>query len=99
MERLFKKQGIENTNITAAGGPCLAKGLANRVHTSVVFANRNIELANEISKLVATDYYHISTSDDVVGVEVVCGNKKYFFNGNRSIPRALLFKYEYKNKK
>ena len=39
MERLFNKNGIKQTNISAVGGPCLAKGLANRVHTSVVFAN------------------------------------------------------------
>ena len=33
---------VGQTNIIAAGGPCLAKGLANRVHTSVVFANSDI---------------------------------------------------------
>jgi len=45
MERLLKKNGIKETNISAAGGPCLAKGLANRVHTSVVFANTDINKA------------------------------------------------------
>ena len=29
MDRLLKKNGIKETNITATGGPCLAKGLAN----------------------------------------------------------------------
>ena len=42
MERLLKKNGIKETNISIAGGPCLAKGLSDRVHTSVVFANKNI---------------------------------------------------------
>ena len=32
MERLLKKNGIREINISAAGGPCLAKGLANKVH-------------------------------------------------------------------
>ena len=50
MERLLKKNGIKETNISAAGGPCLAKGLANRVHTSVVFANSNIKIANRIAQ-------------------------------------------------
>ena len=46
MERLLKKNGIKETNISAAGGPCLAKGLANRIHTSVIFANSDIKIAS-----------------------------------------------------
>ena len=78
MERLMKKNGIMETNISAAGGPCLAKGLANKVHTSVVFANTNIAVAKQISKLVSTDYYHVFTSDDVVGVETCAAIKNIF---------------------
>ena len=78
MERLLKKNGIKETNISAAGGPCLAKGLANRVHTSVVFANSDIKIANQIAQLVSTDYYHVFTSDDVVGVETCAAIKNIF---------------------
>ena len=78
MERLLKKNGIKETNIIAAGGPCLAKGLANSVHTSVVFANSDIEIANQIARLVSTDYYHVFTSDDVVGVETCAAIKNIF---------------------
>ena len=78
MERLLKKNGIKETNISAAGGPCLAKGLANKVHTSVVFANKNIKIAKQISQLVSTDYYHVFTSDDIVGVETCAAIKNIF---------------------
>ena len=78
MERLFKQNGIKEINISAAGGPCLAKNLANKAHTSVVFANKDIKIAEKISKLVSTDYYHVSTSDDVVGVEVCAAIKNIF---------------------
>jgi len=78
MERLLKKNGIRETNISAAGGPCLAKGLANKVHTSIVFANSDIKIAKQISKLVSTDYYHVFTSDDVVGVETCAAIKNIF---------------------
>jgi len=78
MERLMKKKGVKETNISVAGGPCLAKGLANRVHTSVVFANKDIEIAKKISQLVSTDYYHIFTSDDVIGVETCAAIKNIF---------------------
>jgi len=78
MERLLKKNGIKETNISAAGGPCLAKGLANRVHTSVVFANSDIKIANWIARLASTDYYHVFTSDDVIGVEICSAIKNIF---------------------
>ena len=78
MERLLKKNGIMEMNISAAGGPCLARGLVNKVHTSVVFANKNIKIAKQISQLISTDYYHIFASDDVVGVETCAAIKNIF---------------------
>ena len=78
MERLLKKNGIKESNISAAGGPCLAKGLANRVHTSIVLANSDTKIANWIAQLVSTDYYHVFTSDDVVGVEICSAIKNIF---------------------
>ena len=78
MERLLKKNGIKETNISAAGGPCLAKGLANRIHTSVIFANSDIKIASYIAQLVSTDYYHVFTSGDVVGVETCAAIKNIF---------------------
>ena len=78
MERLLKEKGVKETNISAAGGPCLAKGLANKVHTSVVFANSNIKVADKFSNLIATNYYHIFTSNDVIGVEISAAIKNIF---------------------
>ena len=78
MDRLLKKNGIKETNISAAGGPCLAKELANKAHTSVVFANNDIKVAKQISKLVSTNYYHVSTSNDVIGVETCAAIKNIF---------------------
>jgi glycerol-3-phosphate dehydrogenase (NAD(P)+) len=78
MERLLKENGVKDINISAAGGPCLAKNLANKAHTSVVFANNNIKVAEKISKLVSTSYYHVFISDDVVGVETCAAIKNIF---------------------
>tara|TARA_Y100000590_G_scaffold469817_1_gene659915 strand:- start:2572 stop:3609 length:1038 start_codon:yes stop_codon:yes gene_type:complete len=77
-ERFLKKNGVKNSNISVIGGPCLAKGLANRVHTSVVLANSNIKIANKIAQLISTEYYHIFTSDDVVGVTLCSAIKNIF---------------------
>ena len=78
MKRLLKTHGIKEVNISAAGGPCLAKGLANKVHTSVVFANKDINVVKKIAKIVSTDYYHVSTSVDVLGVETCAAIKNIF---------------------
>jgi glycerol-3-phosphate dehydrogenase (NAD(P)+) len=81
IERILRENGIKKTNISAAGGPCLAKDLATKVHTSVVFANTDINVVNEIKKIVSTDYYHVSTTDDVIGVEVCAAIKNIFSIG------------------
>ena len=78
MERLFKQNGVKEINISAAGGPCLAKNLANKAHTSVVFANNDVKIAKKIAKLVSTNYYHVSTSNDVIGVETCAAIKNIF---------------------
>ena len=78
VERILKSKGVKDINISAAGGPCLARALAKRSHTSVVFANSDIKVVNQIKKLVSTEYYRISTSTDVIGVEICAAIKNIF---------------------
>ena len=78
LERLLHSKGIKKTNISAVGGPCLAAGLANKVHSSVVIANKDIKVAKKISDLLNTNYYHTSYSDDLIGVEVCAAIKNIF---------------------
>ena len=78
MERILKKKGIKDVNISALGGPCLARELVNRTYTSVVIANSNIKLANKIEKLVSTEYYRVFTSEDIIGVGVCAAIKNIF---------------------
>ena len=63
LERLLFEKGIKEVNISAVGGPCLATGLANRVHSSVVIANKDISVAKKIANLLNTNYYHTSYSE------------------------------------
>ena len=78
LERLLNTKGITETNISAIGGPCLAAGLANRVHSSVVVANKDIKIAKKIADMLNTNYYHTSFSDDLNGVEVSAAIKNIF---------------------
>ena len=43
-----------------------------------MFANSDIKVVNQIKELVSTDYYHISTSTDVIGVEICAAIKNIF---------------------
>ena len=78
LERLLSEKGIKEINISAVGGPCLATGLANRVHSSVVIANKDIQVAKKIADMLNTNYYHTSYSDDLNGVEVSAAIKNIF---------------------
>ena len=78
LERLLSSKGMKDINISAVGGPCLATGLANRVHSSVVIANKDISTAKKIASILNTSYYHTSFSDDLHGVEVCAAVKNIF---------------------
>ena len=78
MKRLLIKKNFKKIDITAVAGPCLAGGLANKVHSSVIFANNNIKIANYLKKDIETDFYHISTSTDIIGVEVCAAIKNIY---------------------
>ena len=78
LERLLVSKNIKKLNISAVGGPCLAAGLANRVHSSVVIANKDLKTAKKIADMLNTNYYHTSHSNDLNGVEVSAAIKNIF---------------------
>ncbi|MDC1096367.1 glycerol-3-phosphate dehydrogenase [Pelagibacteraceae bacterium] len=78
MLRILEDKNIKDVNISAIGGPCLAKGLANKVHTSVILANKDINLAKNTARLINNSYYHVSVSNDLIGVEVCAAIKNIF---------------------
>ena len=78
LKRLLISKGIIQVNISAVGGPCLAAGLANRIHSSVVIANEDIQTAKKLADMLNTSYYHTSSSDDLNGVEVSAAIKNIF---------------------
>jgi glycerol-3-phosphate dehydrogenase (NAD(P)+) len=60
----------DQVHYAAIGGPSIAGELAARRHTSVVFVSRNADILPDLRRHFATDYYHIWTSTDMIGVEV-----------------------------
>jgi len=70
IKRLLKVKGHDQINISAIKGPCLAAGLANKMRTGTVIANQNIEEAQFLKKMIATEYYSTEISTDLNGVEL-----------------------------
>ncbi len=62
-------KGNQNLNISVLKGPCLAKELAKKIKSYTVIANKNINIAINIGKLISTKYYKTEYSSDVKGVE------------------------------
>jgi glycerol-3-phosphate dehydrogenase (NAD(P)+) len=52
-----------------------------RRQTCVVFCGRNQEILNDLQQVFTTDYYHIWTSTDIVGVEVSAALKNAYAMG------------------
>ncbi len=56
-------------SLNAIGGPCTSYELVAHDQTEVAFCGKNIEILRRLKAIMATDYYHISLSTDVLGIE------------------------------
>ncbi len=56
-------------SMNAVGGPCTSYELAQHDQTEVAFCGSNMEDLQFLKSIMQTDYYHISLSTDIVGIE------------------------------
>ena len=55
--------------LNAIGGPCTSYELVAHDQTEVTFCGSDMDVLKRIEEIMATDYYHISLSTDIVGIE------------------------------
>ena len=67
-ERKLEKIG-KKLSINAIGGPCTSYELVAHDQTEVAFCGHDMEILRRLKAIMTTDYYHISLSTDVVGIE------------------------------
>jgi glycerol-3-phosphate dehydrogenase (NAD(P)+) len=79
----------ESCPIMAIGGPCIAGELAVGRHSSVVLTGLHGAPLSDVASLLQTEYYHVSTSTDVVGVEL-CAAFKNFYAIGVGVARGVL---------
>ena len=70
IKNLLKYEGCSKINISAIKGPCLAAGLANKMRTGTVIANKNIRESQSLKEIITTNYYSTEISEDITGVEL-----------------------------
>lgn len=71
----------KNINFNAIGGPCTSYELADHDDSHVAFCGKDEETLKYIRSLLQTDYYHISLSTDVTGVECAVAMKNAYALG------------------
>ena len=71
----------KHLNFNAIGGPCTSYELADHDDSHVAFCGKDMETLRYIRSLLSCDYYHISLSDDVVGVECAVALKNAYALG------------------
>ena len=64
LEKLGKR-----LSMNAVGGPCTSYELVAHDQTQVAFCGKDMAVLEKLKAIMATDYYHISLSTDVTGIE------------------------------
>lgn len=67
--------------LNAIGGPCTSYELVAHDQTEVAFCGKDPDVLRMIKSAMETDYYHISLSTDIVGVESAVALKNGFALG------------------
>ena len=55
--------------LCAVGGPCTSYELVAHDQTEVAFCGSDMSVLRKLKSIMATDYYHVSLSTDVTGIE------------------------------
>lgn len=79
--KYMKEKCKRNVKLNAIGGPCISFELADRHDTVVCFCGEDIELLKSIKDMLSTPYYHISLTDDIIGLETAVAMKNAYALG------------------
>ncbi len=77
----YRQKSGRPLSFNAIGGPCTSYELADRRHSAVAFCGDDPAVLKQLKALLETDYYHISLSTDVMGVECAVAMKNAYALG------------------
>ena len=78
---IFEESTKKKISFNAIGGPCTSYELADKDFTEVTFCGRDMKMLRWIKSLFETEYYNISLSTDVRGVECAVAMKNAYALG------------------
>ena len=81
LPQMLAARGHTPAAFVGIGGPCIARELAERQPTAVVYGSSTPGAAAAMKALLQTPYYRVSLSDDPVGVEACAALKNFFAIG------------------
>lgn len=67
--------------LNAVGGPVISFELAARQQTEIAFCGPDLEVLEKLKAMLETDYYHISITTDVAGLECAVAMKNAYALG------------------
>lgn len=76
-ETLWSIRDDLKEKIVAITGPSIAREVANKMPTKVVFSSVS-KAAEEASKYFTTEYYHVEVSNDIIGAEITAALKNVY---------------------
>jgi glycerol-3-phosphate dehydrogenase (NAD(P)+) len=56
--------------VTALSGPSIANEVIKKIPTTVVAANRNASVSEEVQEILSTSFFRVYTNTDIIGVEL-----------------------------
>ncbi len=71
----------KHLSMNAIGGPCTSYELVQHDQTEVAFCGTNMEDLQYLKSVMQTDYYHISLTQDIVGIESAVALKNSYALG------------------
>jgi glycerol-3-phosphate dehydrogenase (NAD(P)+) len=78
---LYAQRVKRSLSLNAVGGPCTSYELADRDPTQVCFCGPDMVLLRKFKAMLNTDFYHISLTDDVTGLECAVALKNAYALG------------------
>lgn len=75
---LYAQRLGRKLSLNAVGGPCTSYELADHDPTEVCFCGDDMDTLRKLKAMFETEYYHISLSTDVVGVECAVAMKNAY---------------------
>ena len=79
-ETELAKKGIHR-QVNAIGGPCTSYELVAHDQTEVAFCGKDTAVIKMMKEAMQTSYYHISTTNDVIGLESAVAQKNAYALG------------------